>query len=223
MSEPSLAKPHGAFFAIEGGEGAGKGTILADLAARLRAKGLDVLTTREPGGTPEGQALRALLLGASGQVWDPWAELLLMTAARVQHVRGVIIPAIERRSIVISDRFVGSTIAYQGAGRAMPADEILRLHRLAIGDFWPDLTIVLDIDPRIGLGRSLTRLQQQGLDEGRFETMDLAFHDRVRQSFLNQAALHPESHIVVDAGLPIERVSEAVFNVVYDWLGKKKK
>jgi len=218
--EPFADKPDGAFFAIEGGEGAGKGTILAELAARLRGQNLDVLTTREPGGTPEGQNLREILLGSGGQVWDPWAELLLMTAARVQHVRNVIIPAVQRRQIVISDRFAGSTLAYQGAGRGMPAEEILRLHKLAVGDFWPDLTIVLDIDPRIGIGRSLARLQAQGLDEGRFEKMDLGFHDRVRESFLTQAAARPGSHVVVDAGLPIDHVRETVFEIVLDWLRK---
>lgn len=211
-------KAGGAFFAIEGGEGAGKGTALADIAARLRAKGFNVVTTREPGGTPEGQELRALLLGARGEVWDPWAELLLMTAARVQHVRNVIVPAVQRGSIVISDRFVGSTIAYQGAGRGMPSDEIERLHKVAVGDVWPDLTIVLDIDPRIGIDRSLARLNEQKLDEGRFETMDLAFHDRVRESFLKQASASPKSHAVIDAGQPIDAVSDAVTNAVFSWL-----
>lgn len=204
----------GAFIAIEGGEGAGKGTILADLTTRLRAWGLQVVTTREPGGTPEGQALRELLLGARGQVWDPWAELLLMTAARVQHVRSLILPAVQGGSIVISDRFVGSTIAYQGAGRGMPAVEILRLHAAAVGDFWPDLTIILDIDPRIGVRRSLARLAEEKLDEGRFEAMDLAFHDRVRTSFLEQAAARPDSHVVVDAAQKVENVSNTVWNIV---------
>jgi dTMP kinase len=173
-----------------------------------------VVTTREPGGTPEGQALRELLLGARGQAWDPWSELLLMTAGRVQHVRKLIIPAMDRGSIVISDRFVGSTIAYQGAGRGMPAAEILRLHAAAVGDFWPDLTIILDIDPRIGVRRSLARLVEQKLDEGRFEAMDLEFHDRVRTSFLEQAAARPDSHVVVDAGQSVENVADTVWSTV---------
>lgn len=215
MSQP---KKRGAFLAIEGGEGAGKGTILKDLASRLENSGFKVLATREPGGTPEGLELRQILLGTDGKIWDPWAELLLMTAARVQHVRRVIQPAIERGELVISDRFVGSTIAYQGAGHGIAADEIEHLHLKAVGDFWPDLTIVLDIDPRIGLQRSLARLGQQDLDEGRFEAMSLAFHERVRASFLQQAAAQPSAYAVVDAELPLVDVAPNVADAVMTWL-----
>jgi len=208
----------GAFLAIEGGEGAGKGTILKDLAGRLTAAGFRVLATREPGGTPEGLELRQLLLGASGKIWEPWSELLLMTAARVQHVRRVVLPAVERGEIVITDRFVGSTIAYQGAGHAIAAEEIERLHRQAVGEIWPDLTILLDIDPRIGIQRSLARLGQQQLDEGRFEAMSLEFHARVRESFLQQAAAQPASHAVMDAQLPLADVASRVTETVFAWL-----
>jgi dTMP kinase len=212
------AAKRGAFIAIEGGEGAGKGSIQADLFSRLTTGGLKVLQTREPGGTPEGLELRKLLLGSGGQVWDPWSELLLMTAARVQHVRRVILPAVERGEIVLSDRFVGSTIAYQGAGQGIAAAEIEALLRQAVGDVWPELTIVLDIDPRIGIARSLARLGQQHLDEGRFEAMSLVFHDRIRASFLQQAAAKPEKHAVIDAGAPIAEVASRVFEVVSNWL-----
>ncbi len=210
----SSALKRGVFIAIEGGEGAGKGSIQADLAGRLTAGGFQVLQTREPGGTPEGLELRKLLLGSGGQVWDPWSELLLMTAARVQHVRRVILPAVERGEIVLSDRFVGSTIAYQGAGQGIAAAEIEALHRQAVGEVWPELTIVLDIDPRIGIARSLARLGQQQLDEGRFEAMSLAFHDRIRASFLQQAAASPAKHIVIDAAAPIAEVASRVFEAV---------
>jgi dTMP kinase len=208
----------GTFIAIEGGEGAGKGSVLVDLATRLQARGFDVVTTREPGGTPEGQQLRELLLGVEGKIWDPWSELLLMTAARVQHVRKLIIPAIARGNIVISDRFIGSTIAYQGAGRKISVDEISQLHRVAVGNVWPELTILLDVDPRTGLRRSQARLQAQSLDEGRFETMDISFHERVRESFLKQASDRPDAHIVIDAGLPFATVAEAVAKAVLRWL-----
>jgi dTMP kinase len=171
------------FIAIEGGEGAGKGSIQADLSARLTAQGLQVLPTREPGGTPEGLELRRLLLGSEGRVWDPWSELLLMTAARVQHVRRVILPAVERGDIVISDRFVGSTIA---------------------------------------IARSLARLGQQDLDEGRFEAMSLEFHDRIRASFLQQAAARPGSHVVIDAGAPMAEVASRVFEAVSNWHGVQR-
>jgi len=213
----TIAYP-GAFLAIEGGEGAGKGTILKALAGQLPSAGFKVLQTREPGGTPEGLELRQLLLGSRGKIWDSWAELLLMTAARVQHVRRVIGPAVARGEIVISDRFVGSTIAYQGAGQGISATAIENLHRQAVGDIWPDLTIVLDIDPRIGIKRSLARLAQQDLDEGRFEAMSLDFHDRIRESFLQQAAARPAAHAVVDAEKPLAEVVSAVTQIVLDWL-----
>lgn len=215
-----MTKPgkRGVFIALEGGEGAGKGSIQKDLSDRLTEEDFQVLQTREPGGTPEGLELRQLLLGSKGQVWDPWAELLLMTAARVQHVRRVIVPAVERREIVLSDRFVGSTIAYQGAGHGIAAVEIEDLHRRAVGEIWPDLTIVLDVDPRVGIARSLARLGQQHLDEGRFEAMSLEFHDRIRASFLQQAAARPQAHVVVDAGLPMADVALSVFEAVIGWL-----
>ncbi len=216
MSGGSIAP--GAFIAIEGGEGAGKGTLLADLAARLREDGRDVLTTREPGGTPEGQALRAMLLGAEGAVWDPWAELLLMVAARVQHVRRVILPAVQAGRVVISDRYAGSTLAYQGAGRGLSMAAITSLHREAVGDVWPDLTVLLDIDPAIGLRRSLARLGEQGLDEGRFEALDLEFHQRVRACFLDQARQHPVRHAVIDASRPADVVAAQVAAAVREWL-----
>lgn len=207
-----------AFIAIEGGEGAGKGTLLPILAERLRAEGFEVLETREPGGTPKGRALRELLLSGRGEDWDPWAELLLMTAARVQHVRRLIVPAMEAGAVVITDRYVGSTIAYQGAGRGMPAAEIERLHEHAVGGLWPDLTVLLDIDPAIGVRRSLARLEREKLDEGRFEAMDLGFHERVRRSFLDQAARRPGAHAVVDAGQEAELVAELVATGVLAWL-----
>lgn len=212
----------GRFIALEGGEGAGKGTILADLAARLRDAGQDVVATREPGGTPEGLALRALLLGEAGAVWDPWAELLLMTAARVQHVRRLIEPALQRGCVVLTDRFVGSTIAYQGAGRGMGAAAVEALHLQAVGAFWPDLTVVLDVDPAIGVRRSLVRLGQEGADEGRFEAMDMRFHRAVRRSFLDQAAERAEAHVVIDAGQPLAHVAAEVAAEVTTWLAARR-
>ncbi len=209
--------PRGAFIAIEGGDGSGKGTVIAALIPALQQAGFDALATREPGGTPEGQALRQLLLPADAS-WDPWAELLLMAAARVQHVARVLRPAIAAGRIVVSDRFVGSTIAYQGAGRGLPVDAILSLHRLTTGDFWPDLTVVLDVDPARGLRRSRARLAKSSADEGLFEALDLAFHDRVRASFLSQAAAGAGDHIVVDAGPAPDQVIETVTRVVTAWM-----
>ena len=199
--------------------GAGKGSVVASLTAALRAEGHAVLDTREPGGTPEGLHLRALLLAASGTVWEQEAELLLMVAARIQHVRRVIQPALAAGTHVVCDRFVGSTLAYQGAGRGMDPALILDLHRRLVDDTAPDLTVVLDIDPRVGLDRSRRRLAATGLDEGRFEDLALAFHDRVRQSFLAQAAEAPGRSFVIDAGQALETVQRAVLDRVHALLG----
>jgi dTMP kinase len=209
----------GRFIVVEGGDGAGKGGVVASLAAALADAGHPVLTTREPGGTPEGLQLRALLLAEAGPVWEQEAELLLMTAARVQHVRRVIKPAMAAGTVVVCDRFVGSTLAYQGAGRGLPAALILDLHRRLVDDVWPDLTIVLDVDPAVGLARSRRRLAADGRDEGRFEDLDLAFHQRVRQSFLDQAAAHPARTAVVDAAQPLAQVQQDVIDRVCSFAG----
>jgi dTMP kinase len=165
------------------------------------------VATREPGGTEEGLALRKLLLGGSHH-WTPSAELLLINAARAQHVEKVIRPALADGKIVLCDRFVGSTLAYQGAGHGIPEERIRALHKLAAGDLWPDLTILLDVDPELALKRSRRRLSAAGSDEGRFEALDLAFHRRVRQSFLAQAARAGATHVVIDASRP-QKVVEA--------------
>ncbi|MGQ7474004.1 dTMP kinase, partial [Streptococcus suis] len=123
--------------------------------------------------------LRGMLLSGAGEGWTPHAELLLMTAARVQHVARVVRPAVAAGEIVVSDRYVGSTIAYQGAGRGMDEGLIRDLHARLVDDLWPDLTIVLDVDPAIGLARSKRRLAADAVDEGRFEALDLAFHQRI--------------------------------------------
>jgi dTMP kinase len=196
----------GRFIVVEGGDGSGKGGVVASLAAALTADGWRVLTTREPGGTPEGLQLRALLLAEAGAVGEQESELLLMTAARVQHVRRVIEPALAAGAVVVCDRYVGSTLAYQGGGRGLPAALILDLHRRVVGDLWPDLTVLLDVDPAVGLQRSRRRLAVEGQDEGRFEGLDLGFHARVRGAFLEQAAGAAERTVVLDAGQSVEQV-----------------
>jgi dTMP kinase len=179
--------PQSFFVALEGGEGSGKTSVLASLVAAFP----DVLVTREPGGTAEGLALRGLLLSEQGLDWDASAELLLMTAARVQHVKRLVLPALQAGRLVVCDRFLGSSLAYQGAGRGLAAAMIQDLHARFVGGLSPDLTIVLDVDPRVGLSRSVRRLVDGAIDEGRFEKLDLAFHQRVRAAFLAQAASDP--------------------------------
>jgi dTMP kinase len=202
------------FIVLEGGEGSGKTTICAALCAALGG-----LATREPGGTPEGLALRGLLLAEDGYDWDAGAELLLMVAARIQHVKRVIAPALARGQWVVCDRYLGSTLAYQGAGRGLPVDLIADLHDRLVGGLRPDLTVFLDVDPRMGLARSLRRLGLAGEDEGRFEALDLAFHDRVRAAFLAQARADPARSIVIDASPAAAQVQAAVTQSVMAWAG----
>ena len=204
----------GRFIVIEGGDGAGKGGVVARLASALGDDGCDVLTTREPGGTPEGLQLRGLLLAEAGAVWEQEAELLLMVAARVQHVRRVILPALAAGRHVICDRFVGSTLAYQGGGRGLPEGLIRDLHRQVVDDLWPDLTVLLDVDPLVGLARSRRRLADDAADEGRFEALAVSFHDRVRQSFLAQAVAAPERTAIIDASQAIDVVQGQAVNRV---------
>ncbi len=196
----------GLLVAVEGVDGSGKTGVVAALARHLAERGVSHVVTREPGGTPEGERLRALLLSAEGGAWTAVSELLLMTAARVEHVAQVIAPALARGEAVVSDRFVGSTLAYQGAGRGVPEPLIRSLHAGAVGGLSPDLTLVLDLDPAVGLARSRRRLAAAGADEGRFETLDLAFHARVRRSFLEQALAEPDRHALLDAALPQPQV-----------------
>ncbi len=209
---------NGRFIVFEGVDGAGKGSALAAVAAALIADGLDVLTTREPGGTPEGLELRGLLLSAAGSVWDQGSELLLMTAARVQHVKRVIRPALAGGRIVLCDRFVGSTLAYQGAGRGLPLALIRDLHRIFVDDIWPDLTVLMDVDAATGLSRSRQRLAGSKSDEGRFEALDLSFHERVRGAFLDEADAARDATVIVDAGPPLDSVLPDVVARVRAWL-----
>ncbi len=185
------------------------------LAAVLQGRGHDVVQTREPGGTPEGLALRRLLLAEDGPDWDPSAELLLVVAARVQHVARVIAPALALGRTVLCDRFVGSTLAYQGAGRGLDTTLIHEMHRRFVRDLWPDLTVVLDVEPETGLARSTRRLARAGADEGRFENLDIAFHRRVQAAFL-AAATRPS--LVIDANRSLSDVHGALTTSVSSWL-----
>ena len=199
----------GKFIAFCGGEGAGKSTQIGLLAEHLGSRGHDVLVTREPGGTEEGQELRRLLL-TPGVVWSAMAETLLMVADRVQHIGRSIEPALAAGRHVISDRYALSTLAYQGAARGVPVSFIRALHTQACGDLWPDLTIILDIDPRTGIGRSKRRLAAAASEETRFEALDLAFHERVRAGFLELAPTLPGRHAVIDAAGSPETIQARV-------------
>src|SRR5258708_29984063 len=195
--------PGGKLIAFCGGEGAGKSTQIAALTRHLESRGMPVLATREPGGTPEGQHLRKLLLTASAGSWTPLAETLLMVADRAQHIERVIAPALAAGTHVVCDRFALSTLSYQGAGRGVPTALIRDLHRQSCGDLWPDLTVIFDIDPAIGLKRSKHRLSRSGSKESRFEELDLEFHQRVRAGFLAEAKANGRPHALIDATPPV--------------------
>ncbi|MES2303943.1 MAG: dTMP kinase [Gemmatimonadota bacterium] len=169
----------GLFVVLEGPEGAGKTTLAAALAARMRADGVDLVTVREPGGTPVAEALRSELLDSHGG-WTAAAELLYMTTARADLVRKVIGPALEHGQVVLSDRYDLSTMAYQGAGRGLPREHVEWVNRAATGGLAPDITLVLDLDPAVGRDRQ--RSAGKGAD--RLEREDIAFHDRVAAEYL---------------------------------------
>ncbi|MCW5723691.1 MAG: dTMP kinase [Maricaulaceae bacterium] len=195
----------GRFITLEGGEGAGKSTLLAALAGALTARGLQVTATREPGGTPGAEAIRELLLHGPVDRWSPVSETLLFYAARADHVQRVIEPALARGAWVLCDRFADSTAAYQGAAGGVDAARIAAIHKAALGDFGPDLTLIIDLDPAAGLSRTV----QRGEAATRFERNGGGFHDRLRQAFLGIAAREPDRCAVLDGALAPEQLAQA--------------
>lgn len=188
----------GRFVVLEGGEGAGKTSLIRALEAALRADGLPVIRTREPGGSPSAERIRDILVSGSIHSLDAATETLLFTAARRQHLRETVLPALARGAIVLCDRYVGSTLAYQGL-RGVPEEDILDLHRRFCGDLRPHLTLILDVPPEIGLARAGRRLAAEASREDRFESMSLDVHRRIRETFLTEAARDPARHVVLDA------------------------
>jgi len=192
----------GVFVAFEGGEGAGKSTQVSALAALLGAGGYDVVVTREPGATAVGRRIRSLVLDPSSAGLSPRAEALLYAADRAEHVDAVIAPALARGAVVITDRYVDSSLAYQGAGRPIDPTEVERVNAWATGGLLPDLTVLLDIDPAVGLDRA-------GQTD-RLEAEPLAFHQAVRAGFLALAGREPARYLVVAADQEPELVQELV-------------
>jgi dTMP kinase len=196
----------GRFITLEGGEGAGKTTQQTLLAERLRSAGIEVLVTREPGGTPGAEAIRALLVEGGTDRWAASTELLLLTAARDDHVRRVIEPALGRGIWVICDRFLDSTRVYQGLAGGLGVTMVDRLHDLMLGGFGPELTLLLDLAPEIGLSRRGDLASGQ-----RFERKGIDFHSRVRQGFRELADREPARFAVIDATAPVDAVAESVW------------
>jgi dTMP kinase len=205
----------GKFITLEGGEGAGKSTQQNRLVARLTELGVQVVATREPGGSEGAEAIRELLVNGPPDKWSATTEVLLMNAARRDHLERRIRPALERGAWVVCDRFADSTRAYQGAGGDADRALIDAVERDVVGETTPDLTIILDLPVEDGLRRAAHR----GGGEARFEAKGAEFHKRLRQGFLDIAAAEPERCVVLDATAPPDVVAEEVWAVVRNRLG----
>lgn len=203
----------GRFITLEGSEGSGKSTNLAYIYEKIQQSGIDVILTREPGGTPLGEQIRALLLDHRQQAMASDTELLLMFAARAQHLNELILPALEQGKWVLCDRFTDATYAYQGAGRGIDEARIATLEQWVQGDLRPDLTFFLDLPVEQGLARAGARSEPD-----RFEREQLDFFERVRQGYLRQAEREPQRYRVVDAAVPLEQVQSQLDTILADYL-----
>ena len=201
----------GLFITFEGGEGCGKTTQIQKLAGRIKSIILTpFVVTREPGGAPSAELIRGLLVNGDAEKWRPATEGLLMSAARHEHVEQIIRPALAQNKLVMSDRFVDSTIVYQGIVGGVARNDIDAMNHISCGDIYPDVTIILDIDSQIGLARAKSR----GASEDRFEAKGLAYHEKVRAGFLDIAADDPSRCVVINANRTPDDIAEDIWQVV---------
>lgn len=208
----------GLFITLEGGEGSGKSTQAKHLKLRLEQAGHAVVQTREPGGSEGAEDIRALLVTGEPSRWDGMTEALLLFAARHDHLERIIKPALKAGKVVLCDRFTDSTMAYQGYGHNLGRETIEKLNAVALDGFGPDLTLILDLPVDIGLSRAMSR----GDGEQRYEDMDIAFHQRLRDGFLDIAKREPDRCKVVDASGSEEAVAERISAVVMPLLATGK-
>ena len=208
----------GAFITFEGIDGCGKSTQLRLLASELRVRGVPVVATREPGGTPLGQKLRAALLDVQEQV-DPLTELLVFAADRAQHVRKHLLPALEQNQVVLSDRYADATVAYQGAGRGFDPKLIEEIVDLATGGLQPDLTLLFDLSVPESAVRTRKRVQNERTD--RLDKEDAEFHTRVRNAYLEIAKREPERFRVIDARGSVNETQNVVMSIVIPFLAER--
>jgi len=203
------------FITLEGMEGSGKSTLIQGVADRFRSQGYDVLITREPGDSSIGAKIRSMLLDVQSHPCVE-AELFLFLADRAQHVSEVIRPALERDSVVISDRYADSTIVYQGYGRGLDMNTLFVQNDFAIKRLWPDITFILDVPPLVGLERACKRNNAEGLSksEGRFEAEELAFHTRIRNGFLDWAKQNPQRCVVLDGLLRPDELVDCAWQAI---------
>ena len=207
----------GKFIAFEGGEGAGKSTQARLLATALEARGITCVVTREPGGTPGAEAIRALLLGTEGEGWHPRAEALLFAASRSDHVERLIQPAMAAGKWVICDRFVDSSRAYQGGGGGLSDAEVLELHRIGSGGLLPDLTLLVEVSPQVARERAAAR-DVDGAD--RIGGRDEAYHAKVAAAFARFAEAEPGRFARIDGNGSADSVHIAVMQALAPWLGQ---
>ena len=205
----------GLFIAFEGGDGAGKSTQAAELARALEARGMTVLRTREPGGTPIGEKLRSLVLDHGHGHIDAHTEALIFAASRAAHASQVIRPALGRGDTVLTDRYIDSSVAYQGAGRSLGADAVRSINEWATSGLLPDLTVLLDVDPAVGRQRRTSG----DAAEDRLESEADDFHTRIRDAFLSLAAARPDRYLVLPAHLPVAVLAARILARVDALLG----
>ncbi|MDC0247085.1 dTMP kinase [OCS116 cluster bacterium] len=206
------------FITFEGGDGSGKSTQVNLLKDYLDNLNFETIKTREPGGTPSAEILRDLLTTGEVEKWTPMSEALLMWASRYEHLIQVIEPALNSGKNVICDRFYDSTYAYQGVAHNLGIDKMEKLKKIIIGDIEPDITFVLDIDPKAGLKRSLDRSNQ----ENRFESYNIDFHNNIRSAFLEIAKKNKDRCIVIDATLNKQEINNLIITVIDNLIADKK-
>ena len=203
------------FITLEGPEGSGKTSAVKLVVARLQKEGYEIVQTREPGGTPISEQIRNVILDVNNTNLDPRAEALLYAASRRQHLVEKVWPAIKEGKIVICDRFLDSSLAYQGGARGLGVDEILNINLFATENKRPDLTLLFDIDPRIGLERIAKNANRE---VNRLDLEKLEFHQKVRETFLKLAELYKERFVIIDASKSIDEVAEATYKAIKDRL-----
>ena len=205
------------FITIEGPDGAGKSTQIKLLHEYLTAQNMDVVLTREAGGTPLAEKIRSMLFTRDAGDWEYFSEVLLLYAGRLEHVEKKIKPALNNGSFVVCDRFADSTLVYQGYGRGIEREKILNVEALTLGDFKPDLTLVLDIDVKKGLERTGVRFGENNdgsNTEDKFERLGLGFHEKIRAGFLDIASKNPDRCVVINADQPIESIFSDIKTVI---------
>ncbi|MBT4695951.1 MAG: dTMP kinase [Alphaproteobacteria bacterium] len=198
------------FITFEGGEGSGKSTQIDFLSDFLKKKGAKVLSTREPGGTPSAEIIRDLVTKGDPNKWTPLTESLLMWASRTEHVEKLIRPSLEDGKWVLCDRFYHSTYAYQGIGHNLGIEKMQAIKNIVLGDFKPDLTFVLDIDPLVGIERT----KKRNSDEDRFEKMNIDFHNKLRHAFIEISKEDPHRFVLIDGELDTNSIFEIISNEV---------